>query len=101
MNNSGFPCYFQHARCTRSRRRGRTSADARRSARKRLLSSKSFVGVCGANKTAPPVASLRILRALRSAPERYVDGGPRIAQLSEGNGRDGHVEPGTSDLKRI
>jgi len=66
-----------------------------RSARKRLLSSKSFMGVCGANKPTPPVAGMRILRALRNAPARYVHGGPRIAQLSEGNGRDGHVEPGT------
>jgi len=68
-----------------------------RSARKRLLSSAPFVGVWGANKPAPPVAGMRILRALRSAPARYVHGGQRIAQLSEGNGRDGHVQPGTSE----
>jgi len=52
------------------------------------------MGACGANK---PVAGMRILRALRNAPARYVRGGPRIAQLSEGNGRDGLVEPGTSE----
>jgi len=70
---------------------------ALRSACQRLFFSESFMGVCGANQPTPPVAVMRISRALRNDLVRSVHGGPRIAQLSGGNGGVGHVEPGSSE----